>query len=258
MILLSLALLAAQASTAEPPPPEFDRLKVCLDHARSDPATAIAIASSWLAEATGPGKALPQQCLGQAYVSLLRWDAAEKAFLAGRDDVTADDGLRARLGAMAGNAALAAGDNQGALAALAGAEVDASAARMAELAGTIAADRARALVALEQPAAAGQALARARRDAPQDAEIWLLSATLARRQNDLPGAASFIATALALAPKDPQVLLEAGAIAILDGDEQAARGYWQDVQTVAPDTPEAATAAGYLGQLAGKPSVTAR
>jgi len=258
MIFVSLALFAAQASAAEPPPPEFDRLKVCLDQARKDPATAINSANAWLAEANGPGRALPQQCLGQAYVSLLRWDAAEKAFLAGRDDVTADDDLRARLGAMAGNAALAAGDDNGALAALAAAEVDASAAGKTELAGTIAADRARALVALEQPAAAGRTLERARRDASQDAEVWLLSATLARRQNDLPGAASFIDTALALAPKDPQVLLEAGAIAILNGDEEAARGYWQDVQTVAPNTPEAATAADYLGQLAGKPPVKAR
>ncbi|MXO59868.1 hypothetical protein GRI89_09990 [Altererythrobacter salegens] len=256
MILSALSLLAAQASAALSTA-ETGRLSQCLDQARSDPATAITTAGTWLAEATGPGKALPQQCLGQAYVSLLRWDAAEQAFLAGRD-ATVDDELRARLGAMAGNAALEAGDTQGALAALAAAEVDASAAGKSELAGTIASDRARALVALGQPQSASQALERARKDAPQVAYVWLLSATLDRRQDDLAGAAGFIATALALAPQDPQILLEAGVIAVLSGEEDTARGYWRNVMTFAPDNPEAATAAGYLDQLDGQGPVSGR
>lgn len=251
MILSSLALFAAQASSALPPA-EYDRLTVCLDQARTDPATAISTAGSWLSEVSGTSKALPQQCLGQAYVSLLRWDAAERAFIAGRD-AAVDDGTRARLGAMAGNSALARGDSGGALAILSAAQVAAASAGDRVLAGTISADRARALVALGELQGADEALESARKDAPQDAEIWLLSATLDRRQDDLEGAASFIETALSLAPADPQVLLEAGAIAVLGGDEEAARGFWRKVVSVAPATPEAATATGYLDQL-GAPS----
>ncbi len=129
--------------------------------------------------------------------------------------------------------------------------LDASSAGEKQLAGTIAADHARAFVAFGQPQAADEALERARRNAPQVAEVWLLSATLDRREEDLAGAAAFIATALALAPQDPQVLLEAGVIAMLSGEETTARGYWQNVRTFAPDSPAAATAANYLDQLAG-------
>ena len=141
----SLALLFAQAAAAVPPPVEQDRLALCLDEARRDPATAIVTADAWLDEAHGAGRALPQQCLGQAYVSLLRWDAAHAAFLAGRDALAetarAD---RARLGAMAGNAALAEEKYDAALAAFDTALGDAAMGGDTPLAGTISADRARA------------------------------------------------------------------------------------------------------------------
>jgi tetratricopeptide (TPR) repeat protein len=248
MLLSALALFAAQATSALSLA-EQGRLQACLDQARRDPASAIVSANAWLGEASGAGLALPQQCLGQAYVSLLRWDAAEAAFLAARD-ASADDGLRARLGAMAGNAALAAERWNAALAALGTAQVDAAAAGDPALAGSIAADRSRAMVALDQLEAAELTLERARADAPQNAEVWLLSATLARRQGDLAAAAALIATAGALAPDDPRVALEAGVVAVLAGDEEAARGNWELVQELAPASPEAATAAGYLAQLA--------
>jgi hypothetical protein len=105
MILLAFALFAAQAAAAEIPV-EQDRLQVCLGEARRDPTTAISNASQWLGEAEGAERALPQQCLGQAYVSLLRWDAAENAFRAARD-ASIDPLARARLGAMAGGRSLA-------------------------------------------------------------------------------------------------------------------------------------------------------
>ena len=247
----SLALLFAQAAAAVPPPVEQDRLALCLDEARRDPATAIVTADAWLAEVHGAGQALPRQCLGQAYVSLLRWDAAHSAFLAGRDALTETARTeRARLGAMAGNAALAEEKYDAALAALDAALGDAAMAGDGPLAGTIAADRARALVGLGRTDEAAAALERARADAPQNADVWLLSATLSRRLDDLAAAQGQIETAAALAPEDPAVGLEAGVIAALAGNDEAARKSWNSVLGLAPDAPEAAIARTYLGQLA--------
>ena len=247
MILPSLALFAAQAAAAEIPV-EQDRLQVCLGEARRDPTTAISNASQWLGEAAGAERALPQQCLGQAYVSLLRWDAAENAFRAARD-ASSDPLERARLGAMAGSAALPEARHVDALGLLDAAKKDALAAGDAELAGSIAADRSRAFVGLGQLGDAAEALTEARTNAPQHLDAWLLSATLARRQGDLAQAKNFIATAATLAPQDPDVALEAGVVAILSGDEEGARRNWLAVQSLAPNTPQAATATQYLSQL---------
>ena len=247
-------LLAAQAAASAPPTLEQDRLTVCLDQARTDPATAIVTADTWLAEATGAQRSAPQQCLGTAYVSLLRWDAAEGAFVAARDAQPADRALeRAKLGAMAGNAALGAQHAAAALPLLDQALVDARAASQTELAGSIAADRARALVALDREEEAGAALADARRDAPQLANVWLLSATLARRLDALDEAQGYIETAAALAPQDAAVGLEAGVIAALGGRDDVARASWRSVIDMAPTSPAASTAANYLAQLDGAP-----
>jgi tetratricopeptide (TPR) repeat protein len=249
-ILPALTLLFAQAAAVAPPPVEQDRLTLCLEEARRDPATAIATADAWLAEAFGAGQALPQQCLGQAYVSLLRWDAAYAAFIAGRDALAETARPeRARLGAMAGNAALAEEKYEVALAAFDAALGDATMAADAPLAGTISADRARALVALDRMEDASTALEQARMNAPQNADVWLLSATLSRRLDDLAAARGQIKTAAALAPEDPAVALEAGVIAALSGDDGTARRSWNAVIALAPDSSEAGVARGYLEQL---------
>lgn len=254
MLVPLLSLLFAQAAAAQAPSPEQDRLTVCQAQARRDPPSAIATASAWLREAAGAEISYPQECLGFAYVSLLRWQAAEDAFAAARDARPATDfGARAKLAAMAGNAALAESRFQAALAHLDLARGDATAAGDAPLAGEIAADRAQALVGLGQPEQAASALADARRDAPQRTETWLLSATLARRQGKLVEAREDIGTAAALAPKDPAVGLEAGVISALAGRDEAARQSWRSVVEVAPDAPEAVTAKGYLAQLGEAP-----
>lgn len=259
MILAALALLAQaaqapQVATAAPGSAEQARLAQCLDQARTDPATAITTAGLWLIEANGAGKALPQQCLGQAYVSLLRWDAAHDAFIAARDAALASDyPVRARLGAMAGNAAFAGNDAAGALADLDKAVADAALAGDKPLAGSIAADKARALVALNRPEEAAAALRQARTDAPQDAQVWLLSATLSRRTGDLAAAQAQIETAAGLAPKDPAIGLEAGVIAELAGNDEAARKSWNAVVALAPDSPEAKSARAYLDQIGAQP-----
>jgi tetratricopeptide (TPR) repeat protein len=252
MILAALALLAAQTAevaTAQKGSPEQARLSVCLDQARTDPATAITVASNWLADAHDTGRALPQQCLGQAYVSLLRWGAAHDAFLAARDAALPSDyAVRARLGAMAGNAALAGKDTMTALADLGRAVADATLAGAKPLAGSIAADKSRALVALGRSEEAATTLREARSDAPQDSNVWLLSATLARRMGDLASAQGQIETAAALAPKDPAVALEAGVIAELAGNSEAARKSWNSVLALDADSPEAQAARTYLAE----------
>ncbi|HSG55035.1 MAG TPA: hypothetical protein VLA45_06230, partial [Paracoccaceae bacterium] len=129
------------------------------------------------------------------------------------------------------------------------AQADAGAANDRALAGSISADRARALVAMGQDLAGAQALAQARELATQDPAVWLLSATLARRMEDLASARGWIAIAAALDPANPAVGLEAGVIAVLGGSDEAARQSWQSVIDLAPQSPQADTARTYLAQL---------
>ena len=123
----------------------------------------------------------------------------------------------------------------------------------AELGGEIQTDRSRALVALGKLDEAAAALEIARRDSPQNAETWLLSATLARRQGDLTSAQARIETAAGLDPKNPDIGLEAGVIAALAKRDDAARKSFQSVIDTAAGTPEAKAAQGYLDQLGPPP-----
>jgi tetratricopeptide (TPR) repeat protein len=251
MLLPLLLPLVAQASTPYVVPSTAGaKLSVCLELARTDPSTAILTASTWLRESADGEQAYAHQCMGVADMSLLRWQAAEEAFLVAHDSALPDDhALRARLAAMAGNAAIAQDQNIGALADFEIALGDAANAGDAALAGDIQVDRARALVALEQFDEAAEALANARRDSPQNPEAWLLSATLARRQEQFETAQAQIETAGGLDPLNPKVGLEAGVIAVLSGRDEAAAKSWQSVIELAPGSPEAATAKAYLAQL---------
>lgn len=232
---------------AVPPP---GRQQACLDLAETTPAAAEADARTWLAGAQGPEKALAGECYGIALSRQDKWSEAEAAFLAARDAAT-DKPLRARLSAMAGNAALARGDAAGALAALDAAHAEA--AGDAALAGGIAADRARALVTLKRNGEAATALAEARELTPDNPQAWLLSATLSRRMGKLADAQAQIEKAAALQPADPDIGLEAGVIAVLAGRDEAARRSWQSVIATAPESEAAATAKGYLAQLGPAP-----
>lgn len=258
-LLLSLAAQASAADLAEvdvntflpPATIEQDRLTVCLGQATGNPSDAIVTASTWLSEAHDAAeRAFPQQCLGMAYTRLLRWRAAEQAFLEARSGTLEwNQTVRGRLAAMAGNSALAEGRAEDALAAFTLAEQDAAKAGDKLLAGEVQLDRSRALVALGRNEEADAALANARRDSPQNADAWLLSATLARRSGDLERAQAQIATAAGLDRTNPAIGLEAGVIAVLDGRDAAARQSWQSVVALAPDSAEAETARDYLKQL---------
>ncbi|ANU06873.1 tetratricopeptide repeat protein [Paraurantiacibacter namhicola] len=252
------AVLLALAQAAPLPQPILTpaqaRLESCLQTAAVDATTALVEAAEWQEGTVGTERSYALQCQGQALVFLLRWDAAAQSFIAARDARLASSfDARARLGAMAGNALLASGDAEAALVALDQARGDAMTWGDAVMLGGIEVDRGRVLVALGRPVDAAAALLDARRNAPQNPEAWLLSATLARRQDDLARASGWIGTALALDPRNPDILLEAGLIDALLGNDERAREYWAAARQLAPGSQQAETAAQYLAQLDGAP-----
>lgn len=230
------------------PLPLSERLRTCLVEANTAPANALTTANGWRAGRFGADAAPALLCMGTAQANLQLWEEAETSFIAARDGLTVANGPgRAGLGAMAGNAALAAGAHARALGLLDAAQAEAGEDKA--LIAAIALDRARALVALKRDGEAAEALATARKAAPADAEGWLLSATLARRTGNLAEAQGHIEEASRLSPLDPEVGLEAGVIAMLAGREDAARRSWQSVIAMAPESDAAKTAKGYIAQL---------
>ena len=103
-------------------------------------------------------------------------------------------------------------------------------------------DRARAQAELKELKAARSDLDQALKLTQTEPDAWLLSAALARRENDLPRARADIARAAALAPTDGDILFEQGNIAGASGDTAAARSHWQQVEKLAPNS-DAATLA---------------
>lgn len=230
----------------------------CMGAVETDPARSADLAREALGSAIGREKVRAGLCLGVALADLGRFEEAARAFADARDAAdTGDNVSKARLGAMAGSATLAAGQPGQALLALTPAAAAATAANANDLVASIALDRARALVAVKQNAEAAAALAEARAAEPENPQAWLLSATLSRRENKLAEAQAQIEKAATLAPADAEIGLEAGVIAMLSGNEAAARKSWASVAAAAPDSDAAVTAKGYLAQLdpqgAGKP-----
>ena len=222
----------------------------CLDQLDQDPARAHAMAQIRRSETSGTDRVLANHCLGTASAALGLWDDARAAFVAARAETPDDQArTRARFAALAGNAALAGGDVQGALDLLTLAETDARTAKSAPLEAIAATDRARALVTLGRGDEALAALQSATMLAPDRSEGWLLKATLLRRLDRLGEAQTAIEQAAALAPANPEIGLEAGVIAVLGARDTAARASWQSVITLAPESPAAATAKEYLAQL---------
>jgi len=245
----------AQAEETLPLSPEIAaRLQKCLDAAIADPATGIIAANEW--EMAG-GSYHAMQCRAFAHARAEQWDQAEKAFdTAARTAQKAGSAAdAARLSAQAGNAALAGGQAQRALghfdAALANGMADGLAKGEAFL------DRGRANVTLGRLEAGRSDLDQAIKLAPQDPLVWLLSATLARRMNDLPRATKDIAQAVRLASDDASVALEQGNIAILSGDETTARSAWNRAISLAPQSPQAKAAREALAQLDTPPATPA-
>lgn len=245
-------LLAALQQTPAAPihSAEDTHYHECLKLATSDPDEAETNANEWRLQGGG----LPaRECLGVAYANQRHWVGAATEFQsAAHDAEAAKDDRAARYWAEAGNAWLAAGDPAKARAALNAAL--ASGALSGEQRGEAQIDRARALVAGGDLAAARTDLDHALVLAPDDTLAWLLSATLARRMKDLPRAHKDIAEALKRSPQEAPVQLEAGNIAAMSGNEAGARSAWEQAVKIAPDSPAGANAAQALRQFDTPPA----
>lgn len=244
----------AASPAQQPDSPKPDRLAACIAKAARDPQAALADARNWVSEGRDDGQNVrANQCLGLILSNAGDFDGALAAFAQGVAGVPKQQEVAAvPLMAMAGNAALAGGKADVALGWFDRAVAVKDYADNAAL-GAIQIDRSRALVALGRLAEAGGALDEAHRLAPEDAEGWLLSATLARRNGDLPRAQRDIEIAAQYAPRDAGIGLEAGVIAVLDGRDDAARKSWESVLATDPDGDAGKVAKGYLDQLGPVP-----
>ncbi|WP_245804543.1 tetratricopeptide repeat protein [Erythrobacter tepidarius] len=233
-------------------------LQTCLDQLAADPARAHTMAQIRRQETSGADRVLANHCLGTAASALGRWEDARIAFLAAHDETPqGEPRARARFAALAGNAALAGGDAAGAVGLLTQAEAEARAAGSAPLEAIAAIDRARALVSLGRSEEGLAALDAATARAPENAEGWLLKATLLRRLDRLGLAQQAIEAAAKLTPTNPEVGLEAGVIAVLSGRDEAARASWQSVLNLQPESRAATLARDYLAQLGPPPETPA-
>lgn len=225
-------------------------LAQCLALLPDEAARAHTLAQVRRNETFGANRVLANHCLGLASTTLERWDDAVTAFQAARDETPVEElSARARFGAMAGNAALGGGEPARAIPILEAAKQDAQLAASANLQAIAAVDLARAKVAIGDNDGALAELDSATRLVPQDADAWLLKATLLRRLDRLGEAQSAIETAGELAGANAQIGLEAGLIAVLSGRNEAARSSWESVIAIAPASHEAQVARDYLAQL---------
>lgn len=244
-MLLALLLIAQDAAAAAPPPAEPPRFAECMDLATGDPARGQTNAIAWRGEGGG---ALARQCLGVAYANQARWESAAAAFAeAAREAELAKQPKVAEYWVQSGNAWLAAGDARKARAAFDAALATASLTGLAL--GEAHLDRARAAVVTGDVEAARSDIDKALLHAPADPLAWLLSATLARRGNDLARAAQDIKEALKRSPDDASVQFEAGNVAAASGDEGNARTAWTRVIALAPGSPLAESARKALEQF---------
>lgn len=228
---------------------ESDPVQACTARADSNAEAVLQDAQAMFDRAVGLDRAIAGHCLGIAYAALERWPDAARAFGRARDALPPGQaGYGARLGMATAAAELAAGRAEAALGELA--RLDPGSDR--RLAGAIAVDRSRALVALGREDDAAAALEQARAADPDNDEAWLLSATLSRRMGDLAAAQAQIERAAILRPTGPEIGLEAGVIAALAGRDEAALRSWRSVLASAPGTAAALTAADYIAQLAGQ------
>jgi tetratricopeptide (TPR) repeat protein len=221
------------------------RFKACVALIKKDPTAAIEQADEW---ARRSNNVPSRHCLGLAFVAAERWAPAVLTFeQAAREAELQQDGRAADLWSQAGNAALAGDD-----AAKARGYFDHALALPTlgpVMKGEIWLDRARTDVALGDLPMGRTDLDKGLALVSQDPFGWLLSATLARRQNDLPRAAKDIAIAVKAAPADPAVALEQGNIAAASGQMEAARSAWTRAAQLAPGEPEGKAAAAALAQM---------
>ena len=223
----------------------------CLAEARDDPETALDTANAWRVSAENDLDLVRSaHCLGLAFVTLERFDEARQVFEVASAEAPEDLGAyRARLLAMAGNAALRDGKGAVAEPLFATAIERALSAGDMELASDLSADRAGALAMTDRFDDAVEAMRISREHNPSSVRAWLTSAMLMRRLERLGEAQQMIEQAATLNPRNPAVGLEGGIIAAVSGREEDARRSFESVLLVAPDSEWANRATAYLEQL---------
>jgi tetratricopeptide (TPR) repeat protein len=232
------------------PPAIAARLSECLAKANIKAEDGLADAQTW---AAAGGGAYAAQCRGYALGQSGRWSEAADAFEGGAGTNGLDAVAKARLWSQAGNAALIGGNSARAVRALDTALSQPLPRTLST--GEIHLDRARARVAAGDLKGARSDLDQAVVLANADPLAWLLSATLARRMDDLPMARLHIEEAAKRARNDAGIALEQGIIYALSGDmDDAARAAFKRSQeTAAPGSDTAKQAADYLTQLGVAP-----
>ncbi len=246
---------AAWGQGAAPSTDGQGRYAACVAAASRTPETALDEALAW--RDTGGG--LPaEHCAALAQVALHRYqDAAERLdglvagiasgrYLPPGSAVNVED-MRLDLLTQAGNAWLLAGKADAAYRDLAEALADTAPAapRYVELL----IDRARALAAMREYAAALDDLNRAARQAPDRADIFAFRAAAWRALGKDDQAMKDAETALLLDPDNPAALLERGNLRRIAGDADGARADWRRILDLAPDTPAAESARANIQRL---------
>ena len=235
MIVLALFLQAATPGPAQS----------CVDQVAVDPAKAAETAAAWRQRGGG---ALARQCAALAYAAQDLWPQAATAFeQAARETVKGEDAATAGLWVQAGNARLAGGEAAAAIADFDRALVAGLLTGPAK--GEIRLDRARANVMAGDPNAARTDLDEALKLVPEDPLAWLLSASLARRMDQLERAQTDITQAASRSPDDAAVALEAGRIALASGAPGAARIAWEGAIRTQPASESARVAKAELDRL---------
>ena len=247
---------AAPLGGSLPDAVQAERLARCRAQVAIDAAAGLADAAAFAAEGGGRWA---QRCRAEALAGQGDYRGAAELYAdlarttdsaAGGRASTARDA--AALWGQAGNAALAGGDAARAIAHLDIAIQRASGPALLgdQALGLLHLDRARAAAMTGDWARATADLAQARRLVPQDPLVWLLTATLDRREGRLAEAKGALATAVRLAPGDPAIALEAGNIAWAAGDQAGARSGWEGAVRLGRDSAAGRTAAERLKALA--------
>lgn len=245
LILCLGAPAVAQDGEKAPEVTDAQRYKGCVNAIPTHAAEAEQFALQW----RGRGGGLPaHHCQGLAQMQQGRFtEAAATLASAARTAERETSPFAADFWGQAGNAAVLAGDEQMALGYFTTAIAQAG--EEPRAAGFYV-DRARIWVEADNLPAARTDLDRALSLDREDADAWMLSAALARRQGDLSRAVHEIARASELAADDPDVMLEQGNIAAANGDIPTARQVWEQVRRAAPQS-AAADLAGKALEQAG-------
>ena len=254
-LLLAALLAAATMAQAQDAPldPSLDRKRYdgCV---RAIPADAVK-AEQFAVEWQSRGGGLPSRhCQALAQLHREQFAAAANTLVKAAQAAEAEKSpLAADFWGQAGNAAMLAGDNQGAIGYFSTAITQAGE-FAPQRSAALMVDRARAQTELGNLPAARADIDKALALNRSDPFAWMLSAALARREKDMARAVNEISRASTLAPSDPDIMFEQGNIAAAGGDMATARKVWDMTMRAAPGSPAAEMAAKALAANAADPA----